>query len=91
MVMTSFNADTDTPSLPVNALTVVPFSTGTLIAIAVRLFCLPVSVVARLVLPRIIVGAVTVPVKFLFPPIARRVHVVGQAGTVDCDVVRCLD
>ena len=62
MVMTSFNAGTDTPSLPVNALTVVPFSTGTLVVIAVRLFCFPFSVVVRLVLPRTIVGAVTVPV-----------------------------
>ena len=62
MFMTSFIADRKIPLLPVNALTVVPFSTGTLVVIAVRLFCFPLSVVDRLVLPRTIVGAVTVPV-----------------------------
>ena len=57
MFMTSFATDSKTPLLPVNALTVVPFSTGTLVAIAVRLFCFAFSVVDRLVLPRTINGS----------------------------------
>ena len=38
--MVSFNADTKLPREPVSALTVVPFSTGTLVVIAVNLSCL---------------------------------------------------